>query len=474
MEQPNTNKFETIQSWIDSVAYSHSKSLATEQEYRRNMKRFCNFIRKTPEEILEDCENSTDRQFRRKYAKYVRAFIGKLTRQEYTRSSVRVMVAAVKSFFKYNDLPLAYIPVAKAKVVYHNRDITKEEITNILKIARPRDRAFFCISAQTGLRPHTICELKLKHIQPDFDENTIPCKINVPAEIAKGEYRDFFTFMSSESVQHLRDYLKKRPDLSLESYLFTQHGTEKKLDRRTMSHRFRDAVIKLKRKGIVDYEQKKKGKPGSIRLYSLRKWFRKQAHQAGFEYVEFWMGHIVKEGQEEHYRPKDIEHHRQLYAEKSMPFLRLETATPTETEKTITELKKQLLARDKEIDAMKETVAKIQPVIEFVNTFTHPREVKEMLDFIRTDYERSSFDPNIWFDKSIADKIDEIVKKEHVTQAEALKRLIQEDWELTLEGQEKLKRIAKARGVPMTREEYEEKKKRLLRKHMKKDSKSEH
>lgn len=472
MKQSENNKFDIVQSWIDNVAYSHSKSPATEQEYRRNFKRFCDFIGKTPEQILEECENLTDRKFRRKYAEYVRALIGTLTRQEYTKSSVRVMVASIKSFFKYNDLPLAYIPVARAKVVYHNRDITKEEITNILKIARPRDRAFFCISAQTGLRPHTICELKLKHIQPDFDENTIPCKINVPAEIAKGEYRDFFTFMGSESVQHLRDYLKKRPDLNLESYLFTQHGTEKKLDRRTMSHRFRDAVIKLRRKGIVEYEQKKKGKPGSIRLYNLRKWFRKQANQAGFEFVEFWMGHIVRTGQEEHYRPTDVEFHRKKYAEEAMPFLRLETTTPTETEKTITELKRQLKARDKEIDAMKETIAKIQPVIEFVNTFTHPREVKEMLEFVRSDYERSSFDPNIRFHKSIADKLDDIMRKEGVTQAEALKRLIKEDWERTLEGYEKSKRIAKARGLPITREDYEMKKKKLLRKRMKKNSKS--
>lgn len=52
-----------------------------------------------------------------------------------------------------------------------------------------------------------------------------------------------------------------------------------------------------------------------------------------------------------------------------------------------------------------------------------------------------------------------------------MKRLLKEDWEHTREGQEKLKRIAKAHGVPMTREEYEEKKKKL-RKHVKRDSKT--
>ena len=181
--------------------------------------------------------------------------------------------------------------------------------------------------------------------------------------------------------------------------------------------------------------------------------------------MQFWMGHVVKAGQEEHYRPTDMEFHRELYAEKAMPFLRLETATPTETEEIIEELREQLKERDKEINALKESVAKIQPVIEFVNTFTRPKDVKEMLDFVRTDYEHllSSFDPNMWFDKPHVDKLDEIMEKEGITLAEALKRHVQEDWELSLKGQEKIKRIAKAHGVPMTREEYEAQKKKRLK-----------
>ena len=474
MKKLDNNKFDVIQSWIDNVAYGHSKSPATEKEYRRDFKRFCEFIGKASEQILEECENLTDRQFRRKYAKRVRALIGTLTRQGYTTSSVRVIVASIKSFFKHNDLPLAYVPVARAKVVHHNRDITKEEIVDILKIARPRDRAFFCMMAQTGLRPHTICELRLEHIQPDFDENVIPCNVKVPAEIAKGEYRDFFTFMGSESVQHLRDYLKKRPDLSLESYLFTQHGTEKKLDRRTMSHRFRDAVIKLKRKGIVDYEQKKKGKPGSIRLYNLRKWFRKQANQAGFEFVHFWMGRIVKTGQEEHYRPTDVEFHRELYAEMAMPFLRLETATPTETEKAIGELERRLKERDQEIKGMRETMAKMQPLVEFVNSFNAPEELKRILDYLKDDFTYSKDDKlrpmRTEFSPYIKDKLDRIAKRKGITQAEAPEQLVVEDLELSEKGEERRLEIAKAQGLPTTQEEYEEKKKKLLRKHVKKDS----
>ncbi len=91
---------------------------------------------------------------------------------------------------------------------------------------------------------------------------------------------------------------------------------------------------------------RKNGKPSELRLYSLRKFFRKHAGQAGFENVQFWMGHVVQAGQEEHYRPRDVEFHRKLYAEKAMSFLRLEQPTPTETEKVIEDLRAQLAERN--------------------------------------------------------------------------------------------------------------------------------
>lgn len=92
----------------------------------------------------------------------------------------------------------------------------------------------------------------------------------------------------------------------------------------------------------------------------MRKYFRKYANQAGFEFVQFWMGRIVKTGQEEHYRPQDPEFHRQLYKEKAMPFLRIEKATPTEAEKEIVDLRKELEKRDLEISKYKNKFENIE------------------------------------------------------------------------------------------------------------------
>lgn len=239
---------------------------------------------------------------------------------------------------------------------YHNRDITKEEVKKILSVSRPRDKAFFCLMAQTGLRPETLCKLRLKHLQPDMEMGTVPMKIDVPQKIAKGEYRSYFTFAAEESVKYLRAYLATRPNISSSDLVFTAYGSAKPASRQSLSGIFRMTIERLKKKGLIDFEQEEEGKPRTIRLYSLRKFFRKYAHQAGFEFVQFWMGHVVQAGQEEHYRPKDVEFHRKIYKEKAMPFLRLEQSTPTETEKVIEDLRTQLAERNGTVREMQDRI----------------------------------------------------------------------------------------------------------------------
>jgi len=339
-------RMDIVRDWINNVAHAHSGSKGTARAYIHFLGKFCDFIQVTPHQILEDYDSTTDRIFRRKYARCVRAYVSELTEEGYANCTINSAITAVKSFFKYNDLPLGYVPIGRKIVKYHNRDITKEEVKKILSVSRPRDKAFFCLIAQTGLRPETLCKLRLKHLQPDLERDVIPMKIDVPQNVAKGKYRSYFTFTGEESVKYLKAYLATRPNINPNDLVFTAHGSTKPASRQSLSGIFRMTIERLKKKGLMDFEQEEEGKPRTIRLYSLRKFFRKYAHQAGFEFVQFWMGHVVQSGQEEHYRPRDVEFHRKLYAEKAMPFLRLEQSTPTETEKVIEDLRNQLAERN--------------------------------------------------------------------------------------------------------------------------------
>jgi integrase len=449
-------QLDLVETWLANVAISNSDSKSTRELYKSNLQRFCSFIGKTPKQILEDYDKSTDRKFRRRYAQYIQAFGAAQLKKKLTPCTIASRVGAIKSFFKYMDLPLGFVSTPRLRVTYHNRDITHEEINLILDASTPREKAFFAIMAQSGLRPDTICNLKFEHIKEDLTHDRIPCKIKIPQEIAKGKYHSYFTFIGEEAVKYLRTYFNIRPAITNEDYMFLKQGTNEKASPKSISNLFARTVRKLQNKGLMEVKQKGRKKPRDVRLYNLRKWFRKHAHEAGFEFVQFWMGHIVRTGQEEHYRPRDVEFHRKLYAEKAMPFLRLETATPTETEKTIAELRQKLTERDQEINAMKETIAKIQPLVEFVNSFNSPQELKGILGSLKDDSMiQSSHDPKVEFDKSIADKVDEIVKRDGITQAEALRQLAEVEWERIVEDDEKRKRLAKARGLPITREDYE-------------------
>ena len=341
-----------VEDWLNSVAYSHSQSKATEDQYKRVWERFSNDINMTPEEIIADYERSNDRKVMRKHARLIRSWIGQLMKEGLINTSIKVMVGAVKSFYKYNDLPLGIIPQAMSGIVYHNRDITKEEIVQIMAVVKLREKAFFAVMAQSGLRPHTIRQLRLKHLE-DFER--VPCKIEVPQELAKGKYGSYVTFIGPDTLKYLKQYLATRKNLTSDSLLFCAHDDPKKpVNVKDMSRAFRLAARKLEKSGAIEFEIRE-GKPSELRLYNLRKFFRKYANQMGFENVNYLMGHTVR-GSDANYKPQDPEFYRLLYAEKAMPFLRLEEPTPTETEmlrqqhkKEMEDLQKSIAERDEKI-----------------------------------------------------------------------------------------------------------------------------
>ncbi|MCK4435072.1 hypothetical protein KAU92_06240 [Candidatus Bathyarchaeota archaeon] len=168
-----------VDTWLSMVAYSHSNSPQTAVLYRIHLEKFTEFIGKTPEQIVKQYEISQDRVFRREYAGYVKALIADMRLKGYASNTINVTVNVIRSFFKYNDLPLGFVPSGSNLIEFHNRDITREEIQQVLKFANVRDRAFFCMLAQSGLRPGTLVELRLKDVDSILNEDTlIPCKNN--------------------------------------------------------------------------------------------------------------------------------------------------------------------------------------------------------------------------------------------------------------------------------------------------------
>lgn len=360
-----------IQTWLGNVVLAHSNNKSTPYQYKKSLQRFCEYVGKTPQKIVREYEASKDeRNLKRAYAHSIMDFQAHLSGKGYANNTIIAIIIAVRSFFKYNDLSLGHIISVRSRTMYHNRDITREEVRQILGASKPRDRAFFCMMVQTGLRPDTLCKLQMRDIEPDFSNCVVPCKVDVPEEKAKGQYRGYFTFMGEESIKYLKSYFQgERPGIGLDDLLFTAYGGRKPASPKTMSLTFAKILRTLQVNNVLQYRRSTNRKPSELRLYTLRKFFRKYARGAGFEFMEFWMGHIVKEGVDDSYRPSDVEYHRKLYKDKAMPSLRIETPALDETEKIIAE-------QSESIKQLNEKIARLEKKYRLVEEF-YKRELTD-------------------------------------------------------------------------------------------------
>jgi hypothetical protein len=200
-----------------------------------------------------------------------------------------------------------------------NRDITTGEINKITEKCPPREKAFFTIMRQSGLPPHKIKQLKIRHVERILKPNTpIPCKINVLHEKCPA-------FIGEEAIKYLKQYLATRTNRTPESLLFTiKNNPNKEINTKDVSRTFKLAAQKLEKAKEITYEVRRR-KPSELRLYSLIKFYRKNA--------KYYLKELDNSN-----TPKDDEFYRKLCEEKAMPYLEIETPT----RKEVSQLKKQI------------------------------------------------------------------------------------------------------------------------------------
>jgi len=239
-------------------------------------------------------------------------------------------------------------------VKYHNRDIKKEEIRKILEHSPLRERLFFLMMIESGLRPDTLTRLRYWMIKEDYEANRIPMMIRLPSSILKNRIPDRFSFLGEDGVRLLREYLSTREESHDDDLIFLPEakGRMKKpvLSPETFSNKFSELVLKL---GLD--EAKRRGKPKSIRMYCLRKYFL-NGMRCDSTYRSYWFCH---KSIDDHYISRDVDRHREEYM-KGYPSLKVyepsESSKVQELEikldeayKTIGQLQQDLTKTKKEI-----------------------------------------------------------------------------------------------------------------------------
>jgi integrase len=334
----------------------------------------------------------------RSYATYIKP--------RYAPLSQKVFLTVPKSFFSFWKIPLDVDLPRRACVVYHNRDLTKEAIRQILSKASQRDRAIFLLMAESGLRSNTVVNLKYWQIKEDFEKDIVPMRILTPASEIKDHVGDRWSFIGEDGVKNLREYLQPRAPLKDQDYVFTT-----KKPSRVKGDQFTEASLSTIFRRITEHLKMEKGspfgKPGHYRMHGLRKYFRNNM-KAEESFRKFWMGHSL--GVDAHYISRDPEEHRKRYAR---GYEELRILKP-ETSAQITEIADKLKLRDKEILELKQQLAEKDLEIAELNTKIAEVTPEKMKSIATTIFQKS------WQD---------LVMKTFGTSAEEFKKQIKEEKE---------------------------------------------
>ena len=298
-------------------------SKATLYQYMYGVYRFCKWANTQPDQLIKSCQDIDGDPKPKALAQISRLlddFIGCLQAEGLAPGSVSNHVKSVKALFRVNRLKIDLPYTLSKRVVYSDRAPNPEELQYLLDISNLRNRLIISMLALGGFRIGTLVKLQYRHVRRDIEKGITPIHIHIEAEITKGKYHDYDTFLSQEVAEYLRAYLDLRrqgtKDIPPEnihdgSPLIRNQQSKRVLPISTAG------VHQLVHKMYVKANMITKnplGRRYDIRAHSLRKYFRTQMAALGVDrdYIEYMMGHTISTYHD--IKMKGIEFLRGVYA----------------------------------------------------------------------------------------------------------------------------------------------------------------
>ena len=279
-------------------------STGTLFQYIYGVHRFCLWLNTQPDTLIKACQDPDGDPNPKALAKYGRLlddFVGNLQAESLAPSSVSSHVKAVKALFRINGLKLELPYNLSNRTIYNDRAPTPEELQHILDIADLRLKVIVSTLALGGFRIGTLAKLQYRHVKRDIEKMTVPIHVHVEAEITKGKYHDYDTFLGQEAADYLRTYLEVRrqgthkiPPESIhdQSPLIRNQKARHPvpIDPSALHTLIHDLYLKG---GLI--QNKPLGRLYELRAHSIRKFFRTQLASLNVQtdYIEYMMGHTI-------------------------------------------------------------------------------------------------------------------------------------------------------------------------------------
>lgn len=308
--------YQEVETWLKTVSRS-SRPL-----YLNALRKFCEFSGKTPGELISTRDSETksdDHNYRTGIRDLILDFRTYMSKEGYAHKTINATDGAVRGFFTANLGKVGMVNVKNYRdaQVSMKKDLipTLEELKKILDVSNLEEKFRVIFLAQTGMRISDALSLKVGDIQRELDLENIPMGIEYLPEKEKETVGMRLTFLASDGVKVMKDYLewrkKRGENVTLESPLFASR-----------IHRGKGALSKEKYNKMLKSIAKRAGlngdwKYGMLRAHSFRKFFVTQLTNHGVEdkVVNFFIGHKIPEV-DRMYWSRKTEDLRKIYSDR--------------------------------------------------------------------------------------------------------------------------------------------------------------
>ena len=273
--------------------------------YSVNVKRYAIWLGYKPDLIIQDVKPVgaiPDPIKVQNHCAFLNDYLAELQDNDLKPTAVNNCIKAVKTFYHVNGIEVKLSERLSRKVTYKDRAPKPEELTAMLDKSAIREAFIIAALATAGFREGTFCKLKYRHVKEDLEANRIPIHVHVEAEITKGKYHDYDTFLNAEASYLLKMYIADRrrgirytppEEITDDSPLIRSDHN---------AHRVLGVSEKTLRKIVhtiaVEADVSKKLPDSwmySVRTHSLRKYFRTQmsASKIDSEIIKYFMGKTI-------------------------------------------------------------------------------------------------------------------------------------------------------------------------------------
>lgn len=438
----------SLQQFLDSV---HNPN--TKKGYKHGIKKFYEWYGKTAEEILEirkddltqrEGENLIEYKNRAsRFAKEIEQFHSYLLSEGCSTNTARNLTIGIRQLFRYYQMPVrirAGSKVTKTVKTSRSFPLRIEHVRKMFDVADLRERVILSMATDLGLRISDFIKFKKDELPSLSEEPPIPFDIPTSKEevVAHG-------FLSQETVDLLKVYLPTLEKKKDNQFLFPSNGR---------SHISDEWLGKLIQRLAEKAKIAMNGK--SLTFHCFRKMLLSASIDSGIGLTagKKLVGKAIPQSDDTYLTTVNL---REKFIQLKR-FQSIKQQPKVETEK-IESLKSAVIKLQEDLTQQrlitntiseenirtKQQLEKLQPVVEFVNSFDTPENLKTILDFLKEDYsddpERKLRPLKIEFSPWISKKLREIATKENLTEKEALKQLVEQNLETMQKAEEKFSRL---------------------------------